>query len=219
MKKYAFIVLLSFILLTSLAFKFPTENSFPLFGHLIVLDPGHGSKDPGSVYKDEYEKDYNLKFAESLKSILENMGATVILTRDGDYDLSEPDAPSRKRSDFNNRIKLIEETKPDLYLSLHMNSIKETKYYGSQVFYSEVNPKNKILAETIQDHLNTYFNFEKNTSKIGKAKYMFGKINTTGVLIEYGFMSSPKDRENLKSDNYRLELANIIGESLVDYFT
>lgn len=219
MKKYAFIILLGFILLTSLAFKFPPENSFPLFGHLIVLDPGHGSKDPGSVYKDEYEKDYNLKFAKSLKSVLESMGATVVLTRDGDYDLSDPDAPLRKRSDFDNRIKLIEETKPDIYLSLHMNSINQTKYYGSQVFYSEINPKNKSLAETIQNHLNTYFNYEKTTSKIGKDKYMFGKIDTTGVLIEYGFMSSPKDRENLKTEKYRLELAKVIGESLVDYFT
>ena len=59
MKKYALFILLLFIMLMSLAFTFPTKNTFPLFGKLIILDPGHGNEDPGSLFKDKYEKDYN----------------------------------------------------------------------------------------------------------------------------------------------------------------
>ncbi len=67
MKKYVFLFMLTFILLVSLAAKFQPTNSFPLFGKFIVLDPGHGGLDPGALYKDEYEKDYNLEFASTLK--------------------------------------------------------------------------------------------------------------------------------------------------------
>lgn len=218
MKKNIVIFLIP-LLLIALAFKFEPTNSFPLFGKFIILDPGHGADDPGSVYKDEYEKDYNLLFARSLKTVLENYGATVILTRDGDYDLSSKNHWSRKRSDFNNRIKLINEDKPDIYLSLHMNYLNDSSYYGSQVFYSNKNTFNENLAKVLQNELNKYFSYEKDYKKIGSDKYMFGKIEVPGVLIEYGFMSSYKDRTNLKKENYRIELSRVIADGLVEYFT
>lgn len=218
MKKNIVIFLIP-LLLIALAFKFEPANSFPLFGKFIILDPGHGADDPGSVYKDEYEKDYNLLFARSLKTVLENYGATVMLTRDGDYDLSSKNHWSRKRSDFNNRIKLINEDKPDVYLSLHMNYLNNSSYYGSQVFYSNKNTFNENLAKVLQNELNKYFSYEKDYKKIGSDKYMFGKIEVPGVLIEYGFMSSYKDRTNLKKENYRIELSTVIADGLVEYFT
>lgn len=217
--KKRFIVLLLPLFLIGLSCKFDAINTFPLFGKLIILDPGHGADDPGSVFKDEYEKDYNLTFSRTLKNVLEKYGATVIMTRNRDYDLSSPKARSRKRSDFDNRIKLINDDDPDVYLSLHMNYLSDTKYYGSQVFYSEVVEKNRTLAETIQKELNSYFKFDKDFKKIGKDKYMYGKLKVPGVLIEYGFMSSYKDRTNLKKESYRQELASVIADALVAYFT
>ncbi len=219
MKKYVFLITLIFISTITLAFTFPTENTFPLFGKFIILDPGHGAEDPGSVYKDIYEKDYNLNFTQSLKSVLEKYGATVLLTREGDYDLSSPNATKRKRSDFDNRIKFIDENKPDLYLSLHMNSLNNTKYYGAQVFYSDVNSQNEILAQTLTKELNSFFKFDKSYKKIGNDKYMFNKINTPGVLIEYGFLSSGVDREKLNSEDYRNELSEVITKGIIEYFT
>jgi len=219
MRKYVFLITLIFISLITLAFTFPTENTFPLFGKFIILDPGHGAEDPGSVYKDIYEKDYNLSFAQSLKTTLEKYGATVLLTRNGDYDLSSPNATKRKRSDFDNRIIFIDENKADLYLSLHMNYLNSTKYYGSQVFYSDVNSQNEILANTLTKELNSFFKFDKSYKKIGNDKYMFNKINTTGVLIEYGFLSSSLDREKLNSEEYRNELSEVITKGLIEYFT
>lgn len=175
--------------------------------------------DPGSIYKDEYEKTYNLDFAFTLKEELEDMGATVMMTRSGDYDLSSPDAYRRKKSDFDNRIKLIDNNKADLYISLHMNYINNTKYYGSQAFFSDVNKNNEHLASILQKNFNAYFKFDKEYKKIGSDKYMYGKIKQPGVLIEYGFISSYKDREKLKNDKYRSELSKVIGASLVEYFT
>lgn len=218
MKRWLLLLIIPLILCL-LAFKFDATNTFPLFGKLIILDPGHGSDDPGSVYKDEYEKDYNLDFARTLKEVLTEYGATVILTRDGDYDLSSQNAKSRKRSDFNNRIKLINEDKPDLYLSLHMNYLNDSRYYGAQVFYSEANEHNEHMADIIQKNMNEFFDFNKQYKKIGSDKYLFGKLEVPGVLIEYGFMSSYKDRENLKKDSYRRNLSTAIADSIVEYFT
>lgn len=219
MKKYVFLLLLTFILLTSLAATFQVENTFPLFGKLIILDPGHGYLDPGSVYKGEYEKDYNLEFSLSLKSTLEEYGASVIMTRSGDYDLSSPKSYRRKRSDFDNRIKLINEDNPDMYISLHMNSLNDPKYYGSQAFYSNVNDDNEIIASILQNNFNDFFNFDKDYKKISNDKYMFSKIKPRGVLIEYGFITNWKDRKNLKKSEYRTQLSQVIAKSIVEYFT
>lgn len=218
MKKYAFLFSLLFILLISLAARFQPTNSFPLFGKFIILDPGHGGLDPGSLYKEEYEKDYNLDFSLTLKNELENLGATVILTRSGDYDLSSPNASRRKRSDFENRIKLINEDNPDIYISLHMNSLASSKYYGSQVFYSKINAKNEKLAEILQKNLNTFFKLDRDYKKISDDKYMFKRIDPPGVLIEYGFISSSRDRTNLKTEKYRKDLSKVICAAIIEYF-
>lgn len=219
MKKVIFLFCLILLMIFSLAFKSSTINTFPLFGKMIILDIGHGGEDPGSVYKDEYEKDYNLTFGISLKKELESLGATVIMTREGDYDLSSPVAPKRKRSDFDNRIKLINENNPDMYLSLHMNYLNDSKYYGTQVFYSDVNSQNKSIADSIQKEVNKYFNYNKSIKEIGNDKYMYKNINVRGVLIEYGFISNSRDRNNLKRDEYRNELSKVITKGIINYFT
>ncbi len=219
MKKRYLLIGIIPVLLISLSFKFEPVNNFPLFGKFIILDPGHGSEDPGSIYKDEYEKNYNLEFAKSLEKVLIKKGASVMLTRTGDYDLSSPDAKRRKRSDFNNRIKLINEDKPELYLSLHMNYLNDSRYYGSQVFYSDVIPQNSRLADILQKHINTFFDFDKDYKEVGDDLYMFSKIEVPGVLVEYGFMSSAKDRANLKKEAYRSNLAEVIAEGIIEYFT
>ena len=69
-------------------------SELSLKNKIIYLDPGHGGTDPGSIYKDTYEKDINLSICIKLKENLEKMGAKVYLTRDGDYDLSTEDAIS-----------------------------------------------------------------------------------------------------------------------------
>ena len=218
--KTKFFLLAILILLTfSLAFNKTTINNFPLFGKLVILDPGHGGLDPGATYGDKYEKEYNLVFANTLKTELEKTGATVILTREGDYDLASSDTNHRKKNDFDNRIKLINDSNANLYISLHMNFLNDSSYYGSQVFFTENNTQNKKVAEILQKNLNSFFNFNKETKIIDDSIYMYKKIDIPGVLIEYGFISSTKDRNNLKDENYRINLSKVIIKSTIEYFT
>lgn len=180
----------------------------------IVLDAGHGGKDVGSMYKDIYEKDINLNIVITLKTELEKQGANVILTREGDYDLSKPNATRRKKSDFDNRIILINNSKADLYLSIHLNYFNDSKYSGAQIFYNNNYSKNKLLAFKLQEKLNN-----KRTAKYLDDKlYMYNKLKKPGVLIECGFLSNYNDRNNLQNSDYLKKLSKNITTALIEFY-
>lgn len=205
MKRYiVIIIMLFFCLLITVAFN---KKNSSLSGLSIILDAGHGGKDVGTSYKDIYEKDINLNITLILKKELERSGAEVFLIRDGDYDLATPNASRRKRSDFNNRIKIINESNADLYLSIHLNYFNNSIYKGAQVFYNKKYDKNEVLAKNIQKNLNENRKIKLLDSKL----YMYNKLKIPGVLIECGFLSNPTDRANLQNDNYILKMSqNII---------
>lgn len=143
------------------------------------------------------------------------MGAEVILTRDGDYDLSSPNVTFRKKSDFDNRIKLINNSNTSLYISIHLNYLSDTRYSGPQVFY---NNDNKLLAETIQNNMNNDLNGDRKVKKIPTDTYMYNKLKISGVLIECGFLSNQEERNLLMTETYQKKIAKSIGKGILEYF-
>lgn len=137
MKKYYVKLFLSFLIFVGIFSDSFVMAGLPLAGKIIVIDVGHGGKDPGSMYKNIYEKDVNLAISLELEKSLTKLGASVILVRRGDYDLSRPNATWRKKSDFDNRIRIINTSKADYYLSIHLNYLTDKRYYGPQVFYNQ----------------------------------------------------------------------------------
>lgn len=210
MKRIIFVFLLCLLLL-----NINVKSSLYLSGKYIIIDPGHGSKDNGTYYNDILEKDLNLSISKILEQELIKKGASVSLLREDDYDLSSPNSKRRKRSDFNNRIDFINKSNADIYLSIHINYLDNNKYSGSQVFYYGDN--NKELANTIQMYLNK-INTPRSI-KVMPRVYMYNKLNIKGVLIECGFISNNKDRNNLIKSDYQQLLAKTITEALIDYFT
>lgn len=210
MKRIIFVFLLCLLLL-----NINVKSSLYLSGKYIIIDPGHGSKDNGTSYNDILEKDLNLSISKILEQELIKKGASVSLLREDDYDLSSPNSKRRKRSDFNNRIDFINKSNADIYLSIHINYLDSNKYSGSQVFYYGDN--NKELANTIQMYLNK-INTPRSI-KVMPRVYMYNKLNIKGVLIECGFISNNKDRNNLIKSDYQQLLAKTITDALIDYFT
>ena len=203
-----------------LAFTFSVSgasSTFPLLGKTIIIDAGHGGKDGGAEIEGVKEKDINLNIAFALKNAIEEKGANVILTRNSDKDLSDENAKRRKKSDFDKRIEIINNTNPDIYLSIHQNIFASTKYRGAQVFYVTSNHNNKILAEHLQKELNEFTKTNRKSKKM-TGKYMYDKLNPTGVLIECGFLSNYFDRTNLLNENYIKKLSAKITEALINYF-
>jgi len=124
MKKRYKIIITILLLISAIFINKEVQALLPLSGKVIIVDAGHGGVDPGTTKDNIYEKDINLAISKYLELELSKSGASVILTRDGDYDLSYPDARWRKKSDFDNRINLINNSKANLYLSIHLNYLK-----------------------------------------------------------------------------------------------
>lgn len=187
-----------------------SKNSL-LSGVKIYLDAGHGGIDGGSKYKDINESDINLDIVLTLKSELEKEGAIVYLTRSGDYDLAST-TYYRKRSDLGNRAKMINDSDCDLYLSIHLNSSLNNTYNGAQVFYDDVNPKNKVLADCL--------NGELGNKRIVLANdyYMYSRVKKVGVLLELGFISNYNDRNNLQNKAYQIKISGDIINGIVKFF-
>ena len=188
-----------------------------LLGKVIYLDAGHGGPDPGTIYKNIYEKDINLSIVKKLQSILENEGAIVYLTRYGDYDLSKNYTGSRKKSDLNNRAKIINQSKADMYISIHLNSISSSTWSGAQVFYDDVNEKNYDLAILMQKQLKKDLKTNREVKEI-RTMLMNRKITIPGVLIEAGFLSNPNDRYKLQKDEYQYKIVESINRGIIKYF-
>ena len=210
-----------FLLIISLcSFSFvranKSEYNLELIGKVIYIDPGHGGADPGTVYKDIYEKDINLEICLKLQKVLESEGAIVYLTRYGDYDLSN-NSYSRKKSDLNNRAKIINESGADIYISIHLNSISSSTWKGAQVFYDDINEKNIEIANLFQEQLKKDLKTNREVKEI-KTMLMNRKITVPGVLIEAGFLSNPNDRYLLRQDDYQYKICNSIRDGLIKYF-
>ena len=207
-KLFLLIILMLFLII-------PVKGSeLKLIGKVIYIDPGHGGMDPGCVYKDIYEKDINLKIALKLRDELEKNGAIVYLTRDSDVDLSI-NTHNHKKSDLNNRIKAINNSKADLFISIHLNSIESSSWYGVQLFYSESNKNNEVLVKEIQKNikdLNGNRKYKKNNEL-----YLIKSVDIPGVLVEVGFLSNDNERYLLQTDEYQNKVVECLYNGIVDY--
>lgn len=186
-----------------------------LIGKRIIIDVGHGGKDSGTVYDDIKEKDLNLSIALKLKEELIMNGVDVIMTRDGDYDLALPNANRRKKSDFDNRIEMINDSGANMYLSIHINYLGNAKYYGAQVFYIK---GNNDIADYIQEEFINDLKSPMNSRILSNDIYMYKKLNIPGVLIECGFLSNSKERKLLVDDSYQYKLVRSIVKGLINYY-
>ena len=200
------LLLLLFLIIIISIFNVNASNlTFPLLGKTIYLDAGHGGVDNGATVNNVHEKDLNLQIVYKLKETLTSAGATVLLTRKDDNDIS-------KKSDFDNRIKLINNSNADLYISIHQNIYQNKKYSGPQVFYVKDNQK---LAEIIQNTLNKYLNTKRKVKTINNT-YMYKLLKKKGILIECGFISNDNERYKLKTEEYQLK---IITEGIITYYS
>jgi len=215
MIKYKISVLFLFIVfLYTFTFVRAKEYEPILLGKIIYIDPGHGGLDPGAIYKEIKESEINLSISKTLKEELEKYGATVYLTRNGNYDLSENNTQNKKRNDLTARSRLINESNCDMYISIHLNSDSSPTWYGAQVFYTNKNAENKKIAEIVQKLLKENLNTKREAKTI-KNTYLYERIKRPGILVEAGFISNPNERYLLNKTEYQQKIANVLTKGII----
>lgn len=97
-------------------------------------------EDGGAVgYNGLSESDINLKIALKLQKLLEEANATVILTRSDEnaiYEIDSKTLNQKKVSDIKNRVKIGNGAEADIFVSIHLNKIPQSQYFGWQTFYN-----------------------------------------------------------------------------------
>lgn len=190
----------------------------------VVIDPGHGGIDGGATgIGGVVEKDINLQISLKLRDILKMNGYLVVMTRDTDRSIhsSGKNLSQQKKSDMQNRMKIIEDTPNSIAVSIHQNLYEESKYSGAQMFYGRVNEDSKALAQAIQKRFVT--NLQKdNKREIKEAEknlYLMYYADTPIVLVECGFLSNPVESALLSDDTYQNKVAFTIFCGIMDYFS
>lgn len=189
----------------------------------VILDAGHGGEDGGAIGKGNvYEKDLNLVITLKIGELLKNKGVNVVYTRTTDtllYNKNE-DYKNRKKSlDLAQRVKIAENTENSIFISIHMNSFSQTSTKGFQVYYSQNDPRSRVIAERIQNAVKVNLQ-PTNKRKITPATsriYLLDNITKPAILIECGFLSNPEECSLLTTEKYQNELSKIISNEIIRY--
>ncbi|MBR2626720.1 MAG: N-acetylmuramoyl-L-alanine amidase [Peptococcaceae bacterium] len=187
-----------------------------LHGKVIVVDPGHGGSDPGAIGRvlGVTDAEVGLSVGLKLRDLLEDAGATVLMTRETDVRLGLPE-----RSDLAN------EREADLFISIHANSSTNTVPQGIQVYYYAPSSNanlyaqsyvRKTLAENVSENMQEVTG---TVSDVRTANYAVLRENDRpSILVETGFLSNAEEEALLARDSYRQKLAEGIFEGVAAYF-
>ncbi|MCI8650592.1 MAG: N-acetylmuramoyl-L-alanine amidase [Anaerotruncus sp.] len=186
-----------------------TSGNQPLENTVIAVDAGHGGTDPGAIgtagTDAAMEKDITLATAIALQKRLESLGAKVVMCRTGDDDVS-----------MNTRMEITAAKDADLFISLHCNSIgynqDANKPSGTEVYYYEdiAKPLAVRIADTISEKVGR-------VNRGGKFSNYRVTLNTfaPSVLVEMGFLTNPKEYDQMTSRNGIYKTVNAIADSVL----
>lgn len=164
----------------------------------------------------------NLNITMKVQKLLEQSGATVILTRsdeNGIYDLDKKTLKDMKVSDIKNRVKIGNNSSADIFVSIHLNKIPQEKYSGWQTFFKIKNEESQKLATCIQKNLNDSIQKENKREPLSiTGKYIIEHVEIPISIVECGFLSNAEEEKMLQTDEYQSKLAWGIYTGIMDYF-
>ncbi|OAT86463.1 N-acetylmuramoyl-L-alanine amidase [Desulfotomaculum copahuensis] len=193
----------------------------PLQGYVIVVDPGHGGDDPGTVgCRGTLEKDIDLAVGKRLAALLQQAGAKVILTREQDKNLADGDIYDSRRlkvQDLSRRVALANDNKAHVLISVHMNHFSDPAEYGAQAFYQSGSEESKKLAALIQIEMNRRL-IDSGRQAMAGDFYVCRHARMPAVIVEAGFLSHPGEESKLRDPAYQEKAAQAVLTGLQNYF-
>ncbi len=174
----------------------------------IVLDAGHGGDDGGAVgyigTTEVAEAHINLSVVLKMQALLEDAGATVILTRNSDTTLGLSD-----------RNYISNGTGADLFVSIHCNSYEDDSISGLECFYHQKSETSQAYAERMVTMINRIGNVEARYSMPQNYQVLRDSA-IPAILVEIGYMSNPVDCKNLQDPLYQDTMAETLVMAIAD---
>lgn len=197
-----------------------TAEAVALFeSRVVVIDPGHGGRDPGAVGHGAVEKEVVLEISKYLKDFLEKSGARVILTRDSDRNLTEDGKGLNMRTDMEARVAIGNSQGADVFLSIHANAFPSPRWGGAQTFYDGTrHPLNESLALSIQKALVEHTGMTDRRVSQDIKHYVLKHVTVPAVTVEVGFLSHPREAALLQQPDYQRKVAWAIFMGLARFF-
>ncbi|ACK70230.1 N-acetylmuramoyl-L-alanine amidase [Gloeothece citriformis PCC 7424] len=181
-----------------------TPSNIPQGRILVVIDPGHGGKDPGAIgLGGLQEKDVILPISQEVSSILQQQGVQVMLTRNSDYFVT-----------LQGRTAMANRAGADLFVSIHANAVGggRTEVNGLEVYYFN----SRALAETI--HRNIMRSINMRDRGVRQARfYVLRTSRMPSSLVEVGFVTGSIDNANLRDPAFRSQMAQAIARGILEY--
>ncbi|MDP3508242.1 MAG: N-acetylmuramoyl-L-alanine amidase [Candidatus Melainabacteria bacterium] len=171
---------------------------------VIVLDAGHGGNDPGAVRGDVQEKEVTLQIIAKLKKVLESKGARIVLTRSDDTFVSLED-----------RVKITNTVSPNLFLSVHINSLESTSnIYGIETYFQT--DQSRPLADRV--HASLVSGLGAPDRSVRKARfYVINHTPIPAILAEVGYITNKLERDRLISSDYQQKVASALARGVMLY--
>jgi len=196
----------------------------------VILDPGHGGKDPGATNPFGNESNYNVKVADLVKKELEAKGFKVVMTRDSNVYLS-----LQERVDFANSVK-----ESAIYVSIHFNS-GNSSARGIETFTlsppgiphyehdfkeadmqtragNEHDSANIALATSVHGSILRRLGTNTLDRGIKRARFsVLSGVTHPAILLEGGFMSHPYEARLIENESYQAAIAGGIVDAISKY--
>ena len=198
----------------------PHQPKKPLASRVIVVDPGHGGRDSGARAGNLFESDLTLAIGKEVAAALRAQGAKVVMSRTNQANLmSNAHGGNLQRLNLEARVALAERTKADLFLSVHINRLPDyPSAHGAQVFLGETpSPEQQRLAECLMQELGPLTQSQRSIDG-RRALYLMRHLKTTAALIEFGFLSNPRELQNLTQPDYQRQLGEAVARAVVNYY-
>ena len=217
-----FIIFLFMMIDSASQIKLSTSTQNTKFSPTIIIDAGHGGEDGGAVSDNGIlEKDINLVISNNTADFLTICGFDTKKTRTDDSSLSndEESIRLRKVADMKKRLEIFNSSDNNIIISIHQNKFTESKYYGTQIFYSPNSDGSKKLAENIKFTIKSLLQpqNERECKKAGNDIYLLKNSNNPAVIVECGFLSNPSECQNLTDPIYQKQMAFSIVTGFLDY--
>lgn len=199
--KICFVFLFVALLLWgALALYAPKEDNV----FCVVIDPGHGGKDPGAVVGEVYEKDINLAIALLIRDNLSGLeNVSVFMTRDDDIYLS-----------LGERAQFANKRQADFFVSIHANALEDASYSGLFTFYHPQKPLSKKAAELIQ-YASVSATGASDRGVRSEDYAVLRETEMPAVLVETGFMTCPEELTKLVEQEYQMNMAKGISDGIL----